>query len=266
MNPSSTEKWENNACDFQETWNLPHVVSAINSKHIRIQCPKQSRTFFHNYKGFFSFVLLAICDARYCFTLFDAGQYGSNNDAGVLANSSIGQKIEAGKMNIPPPRHLDGCSFDPLPYYLVGDEIFPLKIWLMRPYPCQLSEEKILHYRLSRARRVIENTFGILPTRWRINHSPVIASIKNAESYVVAAIALHNYRRLTDNAVYTPVGFKDSQTSSGKIRPGEWCQIVEDVAALSYILNIRGSRYSNNAIAMREALNDYVNSETGSVE
>ena len=73
-------------------------------------------------------------------------------------------------MNIPPPRHLvDGCSFDPLLYYLVGNEISPPKTWLMRPYPGQLSEEKrIFHYRLPRARRVIENTFGILAATWGI--------------------------------------------------------------------------------------------------
>ena len=206
--PSSIEEWKNIARDFQETWNLPHVVGGIDGKHIRIQCPKQSRTLFHNYKGFFSFVLLAICDARYCFTLFDVGQYGSNNDAGMLANFSIGKEIEAGEMNISPPRHQEGCSFDPLPYYLVGEEIFSLKIWLMRPYPGKLSEEeRILHYQSSRTRRVITNTFGILAARWRIYHSPIIASIENAESYVLATIALHNYLRLTDNAVYTPVGF-----------------------------------------------------------
>ena len=94
--PSSTEEWENIARDFQETWNLSHVVGAIDGKHIRIQCPKQSGTLFHNYKGFFSFVLLAICDARYCFTLFGVGQCESNNDAGVLANSSIVKKGRSG--------------------------------------------------------------------------------------------------------------------------------------------------------------------------
>ena len=114
-------------------------------------------------------------------------------------------------MNTPPPRHPEGCSFDPLPYYIVRDELFPLKTWLIRPYPGQLSEEeRILHYRLSRTRRVIENTFGILAARWGIYHSTIIASIENAESYVLATIALHNYLRLTDNAVYTPVGFVDS--------------------------------------------------------
>ena len=153
----------------------------------------------------------------------------------MLANFSIGKEIEAGEMNISPPRHQEGCSFDPLPYYLVGEEIFSLKIWLMRPYPGKLSEEeRILHYQSSRTRRVITNTFGILAARWRIYHSPIIASIKNAESYVLATIALHNYLRLTDNAVYTPVGFVDLQALSGEIQPGEWCQIV-DVAGMSSI-------------------------------
>ena len=119
---------------------------------------------------------------------------------------------------------------------------------------------------MSRARRVIENTFGILAARWRIYHSPIIASIENAEGYVLATITLHNYLRLTDNAVYTPVGFVDSQALSGEIRPGEWRRIVDDVTGMSSIPNVRGSRYSNNAIAMREALKDYVNSETGSIE
>ena len=209
---------------------------------------------------------MAICDARHCFTLFDVGQYGSNNDARLQANSSIGQKIEAGEMNIPPPRHLESCSFNPLPYYLVGGEIFPLKIWLMRPYPGQLSGEERILYRLSRARRVIENTSGILTARWKINHSPIIASLKNAGSYVLATIALHNYLRLTDNAGYTPAGFVDSKALSCEIRPAEWHWVVDNVAGMSSIPSVCGSRYSNNAIAMCEALKDYVNSETGSVE
>ena len=40
-------------------------------------------------------VLLAICDAKYCFTMCDVGQYGSNNDSGVLLNSKMGKKRSA---------------------------------------------------------------------------------------------------------------------------------------------------------------------------
>ena len=46
-------------------------------------------------------VLLAVCDAKYCFTMFDVGQYSSNYDNGVLLNSKIGKKFAQGSLNIP---------------------------------------------------------------------------------------------------------------------------------------------------------------------
>ena len=42
-------------------------------------------------KVFFSIVLLAICDAHYIFSLVNIGDYGSNNDSGVLENSVVGK-------------------------------------------------------------------------------------------------------------------------------------------------------------------------------
>ena len=95
---------------------------------------------------------------------------------------------------------------------MVGDEIFPLKNWLMRPYPGQQLQEDgaIYNYRHSLARQVIENAFGILVTTWRLFITPINASVKNIEKYVKAAIVLHNYIRITENATYSPVGFVDS--------------------------------------------------------
>ena len=84
---------------------MPNVIGALDGKHIQIEVPANSGTLFHNYKGFFSIVLLAICDANYCFTLVDIGQYGSNNDSGVLANSIIGKKFAEKRMGLPEGRH-----------------------------------------------------------------------------------------------------------------------------------------------------------------
>ena len=78
----------------------------------------------------------------------------------------------------------------------------------MRPYPgtdLSYEEKKICNYKHSRARRVIENVFGILSTRWRIFYKPIKSTLENAENYTVACLALHNYLRQTDNAVYTPL-------------------------------------------------------------
>ena len=132
--PTSPEEWLAISKGFEETWNLPHVIGAIDGKHIRIRCPAETGTLFHNYKGFFSLILLAVCDSNYCFTFIDIGQYGSNNDSGVLSRSKINEQIENGALQLPQPATLDGCNYDPLPYFLVGDEIFPLKSWLMCPF------------------------------------------------------------------------------------------------------------------------------------
>ena len=118
-------------------------------------------------RGFFGIVLLAVCDANYCFTLYDLGGYGSNDDSGILLNSEMGRRLEEKRINLPIAEDLDGCNYKSLPYYLICDKIFPLKLWLMRPSPGgNVTEEKqIYSYRQSRGRRIIENTFGILVTR-----------------------------------------------------------------------------------------------------
>ncbi len=161
--PTSSEDWLQIASTFEETWNMPHVVGAIDGKHIRIECPKLIGTLYYNYKGFYSIVLLAICDANYCFTLFDLGQYGSNNDSGVLAISEFGKRFEEGSLNLPKDAKLANFGKHLVRYYLLGDEIVPLKKWLLRPYPGPVldEEQKIYNYRHSRARRVIENAFRI---------------------------------------------------------------------------------------------------------
>ena len=78
--PRSKADWLEIARDFEEIWNLSNMVGALDGKHIQIETPANSGMLFHNYKGFFSIVLLAICDAKYCFTLVDKGQFCSNND------------------------------------------------------------------------------------------------------------------------------------------------------------------------------------------
>ena len=72
---------------------------------------------------------------------------------------------------------------------------------VMQPYPKkELNNQKCtFNYRLSRARRVIENVFGILCAKWRIFRKPIIAKVENAENYVKAAVCLHNILRLKED-------------------------------------------------------------------
>ena len=113
--PSCQEEWLKIANDFEELWNLPNMIGALDGKQIRSQCPSVAGTKVHSQKGFFSLVLLAVCDARYCLILIDIGQCGSNNDSGVLKNSKLGKQFESGAINLHPQRTVNCCSFNPIP-------------------------------------------------------------------------------------------------------------------------------------------------------
>ena len=136
----------------------------------------------------------------------------------------------------------------------------------MRPIPGKLSlAEQILNYRLSKARRVIENTFGFLVARWRLCRTSIIASVENAESYVLAILALHDCLRLTDNATYTAKGFVDSEDSTGTVTVAKWRKNA-NANGLVNLPNVRGSRYSEDALSRTGALKAYVNSPLGKVD
>ena len=47
-------------------------------------------------------------------------------------------------MNTPEPRSLSDCRFDTLPYFVVGDEIFPFKTWLGSTHKVQVNPGRSL--------------------------------------------------------------------------------------------------------------------------
>ncbi|KAK5648349.1 hypothetical protein RI129_003241 [Pyrocoelia pectoralis] len=149
MPPPTQETWKRTSTRFKEMWHFPNCIGAIDGKHINIQCPINARSNFYNYKGCHSVFLLAVVDADYKFISIDIGAYGRNSDE-------------------PTPLIQNG---EPQPYVLVGDEAFPLKTYMLRPYSRNALGEnewnKIFNYRLSRARRVVENAFGLLAARFR---------------------------------------------------------------------------------------------------
>lgn len=57
-----------------------------------------------------------------------------------------------------------------IPYYLIGDETFALDVNLMKPYLHRTAagDEKAFNYHLSKARRIVENSFGIMYARFRV--------------------------------------------------------------------------------------------------
>lgn len=115
---------------------------------------------------------------------------------------------------------------------------------VLRPYPGRnLSQPKrIFNYRLSRARRVVENAFGILAAQWRIYHRVIGVSHENVDAVVKATVALHNFQRWNSTAE-NPVPLEE-----------------RDFPALQQARRVGANNATQEAVAVREAFNSYFSS------
>ncbi|KAL3171909.1 hypothetical protein MRX96_013489 [Rhipicephalus microplus] len=171
QHPSTTDEWMKISQEFHERWNIPHCLGAIDGKHVTIESPANSGSMNFNYKGSFSKSLLAVCDAQYRFIYVEVGHSGSESDGGIFSRCNLQKNILQGALGLPPVSTVGNEG--PLPYFFVSDEAFPLKEHVMRPYARRTLHEdddksyerRVFNYRMSRARRTIENTFGILAQR-----------------------------------------------------------------------------------------------------
>ncbi|XP_033098280.1 protein ALP1-like [Anneissia japonica] len=191
------------------------------------------------------------------------GAEGHENDASIFGRSALSKRMEAGSLNVPPPADVCGVK---LPHVILGDAIFPLRSWLMKPFSenNQTFEKRVYDYRLSRARRCIENAFGVMAARWRILCTTIKAGLDTVDAIVKACVVLHNYMIQTENAHYIPSGFIDSECS-GHFKAGEWRSVTKDDDGLRR-LNRQGSpNYSYSAKDVRDFFCDYFNSAEGSV-
>lgn len=87
-----------------------------------------------------------------------------------------------------------------MPHVFVSDAAFRLSKRMLKPFGQTLNlEKRTFNYRLSRARRVAENAFGILCSRFRIFEKNISLSVEKVEIITLAACALHNFLRTEGN-------------------------------------------------------------------
>jgi hypothetical protein len=256
------ETWQKNEERFKAMWNCPNVCGSIDGKHVRVKSPPGSGTLFHNYKGFFSVVLLAISNADFQFTAVDIGAYGSESDGGILARSPIGQRLEEGQFEFPQPKKLSEAG-PLLPYVLLGDDAFPLRNYMMKPYKGNFldKESRVFNYRLSRARMTVENSFGILAARWRIFHSVIEARLDLAEKIILASVILHNF--LTRQNDFN--GITHDRVVNGQLVQGNWREINTTNNGIAGLSRQGSNNYSNSASKTRDDFRAYFMSDEGKV-
>lgn len=204
--PKSHNEWKEVAELFEKRWNFPHCLGAIDGKHIEIIPPAESGSEFFNYKGRHSMVLLGIVNAKYEFLLADFGTNGRISDGGVLQNTKFYEMLNNGELHIPNEENVEESDII-LPYVFVADDAFPLRTDMIKPFrqaDLNSQEKKIFNYRLSRARRIVENAFGILASRFRIFHTQINVDPENIVKIVMAAVVLHNFLIRHSSKSYAP--------------------------------------------------------------
>ncbi|XP_028046210.1 protein ANTAGONIST OF LIKE HETEROCHROMATIN PROTEIN 1-like [Monomorium pharaonis] len=246
------DTWKQIAKKFELKCNFPHCIGAVDGKHVVIQAPPNSGSTFYNYKSSHSIVLMAICHRNYKFVLVDIGAAGRQSDEGIWSRSTMDQMFAEGQMNIPlPDRVIKGPI---LLYVLVGDEAFQLTNYMMRPFSGKggLTKEKgIFNCRLSRARRIVECTFGIPSSQWRIYKRPINTSIETAESIIKTTIVLHNFLRQNKDIVFLEtINTVDVSTYS-----------EVEAAAFTNIGNFGSNTHAREASRIRSIFVDYFNNE-----
>ncbi|KAJ8034381.1 Protein ALP1-like [Holothuria leucospilota] len=229
--PRTPDEWKLVADEYWRRWNFPNCVGSLDGKHIMIQQPACSGAKFFNYKHHFSLILMALADANYKFLFVDIGAQGTTHS-------------------------------EALPFCIVADDAFPLKYYLQKPYPHRnlTKEQRIYNYRLSRARRCIENAFGILSNRFRVFLKPIALTPDKVDAVVMASCALHNMLRTEAPSSYILCGDVEDHASH-EITQGTW-RLAGSLPAAR--LSSRRSA-TQSAKTLRDAFCRYFNSDEGSV-
>lgn len=218
---------------YKQKWNFPNCIGALDGKHIGMVAPPNSASTYYNYEGYFSIVLMALADANYKITYMDVGCKGRVADGGVFSQCTLADALARNTLNIPSEKPLTQNG-KPVPHVIVADDAFPLTTRIMKPYPYRnlSGPERVYNYRLSRARRIVENVFGIMSARFRILLKMIHLDEEKTSKIVLAICALHNFLMTISNKYATPSDF-DCEIDEGVVIPGKWrAEVINNLLPL----------------------------------
>lgn len=121
---------------------------------------------YHNFKNFYSVVLMAMVDSKYRFVWGSCGFPRNSHDAIIFKSTNLWDSFQNGLL----PNMAKAIGEVSIPALIVGDSAFPMQTWLMKPYTnATLSPKQgYFNYWLSGARMVTEGAYGQLKGRWRV--------------------------------------------------------------------------------------------------
>lgn len=189
----------------------------------------------------------------------DCGCQGRISDGGVYRNTELYKKISRNDLHLPASMSLP-LREERLPYVFVADSAFALTENMLKPYPglhAKGTKERIFNYRLSRARRIVENVFGILSAIFRVLKKPFLLEPQKVTNIIMTCCLLHNFLRRSkqSRSLYNPPGTFDTE-NEGEVRPGSWRNDPEGHTSLLSLRNIP-IRAPLSAKAIRDTFAEY---------
>ncbi|XP_018025936.1 putative nuclease HARBI1, partial [Hyalella azteca] len=142
--------------DFHAVAGFPRIIGAIDGTHVPIKAPTDDEAIFVNRKKFHSLNIQVVCDAHRMIINYVVKFPGSTHDAYIWNNSTLRTRFQRGEFR------------DAI---LLGDSGYPLEPFLMTPFanPVLRGEEEFNRCH-TRTRVIIEQTFGVLKSRFRCLH------------------------------------------------------------------------------------------------
>ena len=145
---------------------------------------------------------MALVNANYKIIYVDVDCNGRISDGGVFKNTDLYRRLgnPTNPLNIPADSSLPGRN-KRIPSVIVRDADFPLKPYLVKPYPgrgCTI-EQELFSKRLSRARRIVENAFGHLASRFQILGKTIHLMLNIVAKFVLNCYVLDNFIRTDDH-------------------------------------------------------------------
>lgn len=116
--------------------------------------------------------------------------------------------------------------------------------------------QRIFNYRLSRARRIIENAFGICAARFRVLLKPIELKPEKVNKVVLAICALHNFL-ITRKSLYVSSGDFDRYNENGTLIQGNWRTELGGNTLLPLMSRVHPGRVPEDAHTVRTRLMNY---------
>ena len=176
---------------FQHKFRFPQCV-VVDGTHIPIVSPDEYPADYFNRKGWHSVLLQGTVNHLGMFIDIYIGWLGRVHDARVFANSGLYKKCHEGLLL---PDWKESIENVDIPLLLLGDPAYPLMPWLMKSHINNgnlSNEQKTFNYRLSRARVVVEHTYGRLKGRWCCLLKRLDVNINYVPVLLTACCVLHN--------------------------------------------------------------------------